>query len=106
MFERYKQRKAELEKERALLENAIKEAETVNKETKAINKETKALKKTIEAYKKQSAVLLLEDLDEDLVKKLQSLTEDNIIILFCKDGTRVEIKANETKYKRNTGRLS
>ena len=96
MFAKYKQRKAELEKERVLLENSIKEA-------KALNKDLKALKKTIDAYHKQGALLLLEDLDEDLIKKLQSFTEDNVIIIFCKDGTRMEIKSNETSYKKNTG---
>lgn len=98
MFAKYKQRKAELEKERVLLEAYIKEA-------KALNKDLKALKKTIDAYHKQGAVLLLEDLDEDLIKKLQSFTEDNVIIIFCKDGTRMEIKSNETNYRKNTGAI-
>lgn len=98
LFDKYKQRKSELEKERVLLENSIKEA-------KALNKDLKALKKTIDAYHKQGAVLLLEDLDEDLIKKLQSFTEDNIIVIFCKDGTRMEIKSNEANYKRNTGAI-
>ena len=98
MFAKYKQRKAELEKERVLLENSTKEA-------KALNKDLKALKKTIDAYHKQGAVLLLEDLDEDLIKKLQSFTEDNVIIIFCKDGTRMEIKSNETNYKKVTGAI-
>lgn len=98
MFNKYKQRKVELEKERVLLESSIKEAKT-------INKEMKALKKTIDAYHKQGALLLLEDLDEDLIKKLQSFTEDNVIIIFCKDGTRMEIKSTETNTKRNTGAI-
>ena len=98
MFAKYKQRKAELEKERVLLENSVKEA-------KALNKDLKALKKTIDAYHKQGAILLLEDLDEDLIKKLQSFTEDNVIIIFCKDGTRMEIKSNETISKRSTGAI-
>jgi hypothetical protein len=98
LFAKYKQRKAELEKERVLLESSVKEA-------KVLNKDLKALKKTIEAYHKQGALLLLEDLDEDLIKKLQSFTEDNVIIIFCKDGTRMEIKSNETNYKRNTGAI-
>jgi hypothetical protein len=98
LFAKYKQRKAELEKERVLLQDSIKEA-------KALNKDLKALKKTIEAYHKQGALLLLEDLDEDLIKKLQSFTEDNVIIIFCKDGTRMEIKSNETSYKKNTGAI-
>lgn len=98
MFAKYKQRKAELEKERVLLENSVKEA-------KALNKDLKALKKTIDAYHNQGAILLLEDLDEDLIKKLQSFTEDNVIIIFCKDGTRMEIKSNEAISKRNTGAI-
>ena len=99
MFAKYKQRKAELEKERLL-------AESVNEDSKNLFNKLDSLKKTIDAYEKQGALLLLEDLDEDLIKKLQSFTEDNVIIIFCKDGTRVEIKSNETNYKRNTGRLS
>lgn len=98
MFDKYKQRKLELEKEKALLESSVKEA-------KALHKDLNALKKTIDAYHKQGAILLLEDLDEDLIKKLQSFTEDNVIIIFCKDGTRMEIKSNEANYKRNTGAI-
>lgn len=98
MFDKYKQRKAEFEKERVLLQDSIKEA-------KALNKDLKALKKTIDAYQKQGAVLLLEDLDEDLIKKLQSVTEDNVIIIFTKDGQRMEIKSTEVNYKRNTGAI-
>lgn len=98
MFDKYKQRKLELEKEKTLLESSVKEA-------KALHKDLSALKKTIDAYHKQGAILLLEDLDEDLIKKLQSFTEDNVIIIFCKDGTRMEIKSNEANYKRNTGAI-
>lgn len=98
LFDKYKIRKAELEAEKAIIKEVIKEAKT-------INKDMKALKKTIDAYHKQGALLLLEDLDEDLVKKLQSLTEDNVIVIFCKDGTRMEIKSTETNTKRNTGAI-
>lgn len=98
LFDKYKQRKSELEKERVLLQDSVKEA-------KALNKDLKALKKTIDAYHKQGAVLLLEDLDEDLVKKLQSFTEDNVIIIFTKDGQRMEIKSTEVNYKINKGAI-
>lgn len=98
MFAKYKQRKAELEKERVL-------AESVNEDSKKLIKKLDSLKKTIDAYQKQGALLLLEDLDEDLIKKLQSLTEDNIIVIFCKDGTRMEIRKDEVKYNRNEGRI-
>ena len=50
-------------------------------------------------------MLLFEDLNEELVKKLQSFTEDNIIVIFCKDGTRIEIKSNEVNYKKENGAI-
>lgn len=98
MFDKYKIRKAELEKERLL-------AESINEDSKKIIKKLDALKKTVDAYQKQGAILLLEDLDEDLMKKLQSLTEDNIIVIFCKDGTRMEVKSESTNYKKSSGQI-
>ena len=91
MFDKYKQRKLELEKEKTLLESSVKEA-------KALHKDLSALKKTIDAYHKQGAILLLEDLDEDLIKKLQSFTEDNVIIIYTKSGDRVEIKKDKVDF--------
>ena len=98
MFTKYKQRKAELEKERVL-------AESVNEDSKKLIKKLDSLKKTIDVYNKQGAVLLLEDLDEDLIKKLQSFTEDNVIIIYTKSGDRVEIKKDRVDFinKRNGG---
>ena len=61
--------------------------------------------KTIDSYRNQGAILLLEDLNEELIKKLQSLVEDSIIVIFCKDGTRVEIKSTEVNYKRENGAI-
>ena len=52
LFAKYKQRKAELEKERLL-------AESVNEDSKKIIKKLESLKKTIDAYQKQGALLLL-----------------------------------------------
>lgn len=98
LFDKYKQRKAELEAERKLLKDSISEA-------KKLHKDIANLKNTIEAYHRQGAILLLEDLDIDLVKKLQSLTDDNIIVIFGKDGTRMEIKSTETNYKRDNGQI-
>ena len=98
MFGKYKQRKVELEREKVLVQDATEEA-------KKVYKKLDSLKKTIDAYQKQGAILLLEDLDEDLIKKLQSLTEDNIIIIFCKDGTRMEIKSESNNYKKNSGQI-
>ena len=98
MFEKYKQRKAELEKERLL-------AESVNEDSKKLIKKLDSLKKTIDAYQKQGALLLLEDLDEDLIKKLQSFTEDNVIIIYTKSGDRVELKKDKVDFisKRSGG---
>ena len=85
------------------MEAAYVALDTENRLATKLQKQNKDLLKTIDAYKKQGAFLLLEDLDEDLIKKLQSLVEDRVIVIFCKDGTRVEIKSNEANYKRNTG---
>lgn len=91
MFVKYKQRKVDLQKA----------TEDVEKATKLLE----GLKNTISAYQRQGAVLLLEDLDEGLIKKLQSLTEDKIVIIFCKDGTRVEIKDATVTYTRPSGQI-
>lgn len=85
------------------MEAAYVALDTENRLAAKLQKQNKDLLKTVDAYKKQGALLLLEDLDEDLIKKLQSLVEDKVIVIFCKDGTRVEIKSNEANYKRNTG---
>ena len=85
------------------MEAAYVALDTENRLATKLQKQNKDLLKTVDAYKKQGAFLLLEDLDEDLIKKLQSLVEDRVIVIFCKDGTRVEIKSNEANYKRNTG---
>lgn len=79
--------------------------EAENRLATKLAKENKDLLKTVDAYKKQGAFLLLEDLDEDLIKKLQSFTEDNVIVIFCKDGTRMEIRSNETKYIKDRGAI-
>lgn len=96
MFKKFR----ELVKE---MEAAYVALDAENKLSAKLQKQNKDLLKTVDTYKKQGSFLLLEDLDEDLIKKLQSLVEDKVIVIFCKDGTRVEIKANETNYKKNTG---
>lgn len=98
MFANLKKRKAILEREKVLVQAAVEEA-------KKVYKKLDSLKKTIDAYQKQGAILLLEDLDEDLIKKLQSFTEDNVIVIFCKDGTRMEIKSESTNYKKSSGQI-
>lgn len=74
-------------------------------EAKKIEKQNKDLLAKINTAKKQSSVLLLEDLNEDLIKKLQSLTEDNVIVIFLKDGQRMEIRKDSTNYKRDRGAI-
>lgn len=98
MFERYKARKAEIIAERTVLQDAMEQAKTIIKKADFLTKK-------IESAEKRGGVLLLENLDEGLIKKLQELTDDNVIIIFCNDGTRVEIKSNGTNYIRKTGQI-
>ena len=75
------------------LDNKIKEL------TQLID-ESKSLIETIKAYHNNGACLLLEDLNEVVISKLQSLcNDDNVIVLYSKDGKRVEI------YKKSTDTL-
>lgn len=72
------------------LENKIKELDN-------LVSENKALVETIRAYHNNGACLLLEDLNEVVISKLQSLTQDNnVIILFTKRGDRIEIHKQST----------
>lgn len=72
------------------LENKIKELER-------LVEEDKALVETIRAYHNNGACLLLEDMNEVLISKLQSLCADNnVIILFTKRGDRIEIHKKST----------
>lgn len=87
------------------MEQAYTALNTENKLSAKLQKQNKDLLKTIDSYRNQGAILLLEDLNEELIKKLQSLVEDNIIVIFCKDGTRVEIKSTEVNYKRENGAI-
>ena len=51
----------------------------------------------IEMAEKRGGVLLLNDLDTGLIEKLQELThDDNIIVMFTPDGSRIEIKHKDT----------
>ena len=51
----------------------------------------------IESAEKRGGVLLLNDLDAGLIEKLQELThDDNIIVMFTPDGSRIEIKHKDT----------
>ena len=78
---------------------------TENRLSTKLQKQNKDLLKTIDSYRKQGAILLFEDLNEELVKKLQSFTEDNVIIIYTKSGDRVEIKKDKVDFinRRNGG---
>ncbi len=65
----------------------------LNKEIAVANK----LLAKIEMAEKRGGVLLLNDLDTGLIEKLQELThDDNIIVMFTPDGSRIEIKHKDT----------
>ncbi len=65
----------------------------LNKEVAVANK----LLAKIEMAEKRGGVLLLNDLDAGLIEKLQELThDDNIIVIFTPDGSRIEIKHKDT----------
>ena len=58
----------------------------------------------IESAEKRGGVLLLNDLDTGLIEKLQSLTpDDNVILIFTPDGSRIEIKHKDTNYNNKLG---
>ena len=78
---------------------------TENKLSTKLQKQNKDLLKTIDSYRKQGAILLFEDLNEELIKKLQSFTEDNVIVIYTKSGDRVEIKKDKVDFinRRNGG---
>ena len=96
MFRRIK----ELIKQEKELADAMYKA---SKENELLQSQSIQLLAKIQAAEKRSGVLLLEDLSEELIKKLQSLTDDNVIIFFLKDGTRMEIRKDSTNYRRNEG---
>ena len=58
----------------------------------------------IESAEKRGGVLLLNDIDTGLIEKLQELTsDDNVIIIFTPDGSRIEIKHKDTNYSNKLG---
>lgn len=65
----------------------------LNKEVAVANQ----LLAKIEMAEQRGGVLLLNDLDAGLIEKLQELTlDDNIIVIFTPDGSRIEIKHKDT----------
>ena len=79
----------------------LKEAkQELNKEVAVANQ----LLAKIESAEKRGGVLLLNDIDTGLIEKLQALTlDDNTIIIFTPDGSRIEIKHKDTNYSNKPG---
>ena len=72
----------------------------LNKEVAVANQ----LLAKIEMAEKRGGVLLLSDIDTGLIEKLQELTlDDNVIVMFTPDGSRIEIKHKDTNYSNKLG---
>lgn len=91
--------KQELENARKVLAEEVKSA---NK----LYKEGRQLLGQIDAAEKRGGVLLLSELNEELIQKLTSMTDDNVFVLFCTDGTRLEIHKEGLVNKKLLGRIS
>lgn len=97
---------AELTNARLELEVEEKKIEALIKESKLLRKQNKDLLSKVETAEKRGGLLLLSELNEELIEKLQELTDDNVVILFLeKDGTRIEIRKQGINYKRNNGNI-
>ena len=82
----------------------IKELIEAKKELEKEVKVADQLLSKIEMAEKRGGVLLLNDLDTGLIEKLQELTlDDNIIVIFTPDGSRIEIKHKDTNYSNKLG---
>ena len=82
----------------------IKELIEAKKELEKEVKVADQLLAKIEMAEQRGGVLLLNDLDAGLIEKLQGLThDDNIIVMFTPDGSRIEIKHKDTNYSNKPG---
>ena len=88
-------------------EKLVEAKKALEKEIAAANKlykEGRQLLSKIESAEKRGGILLLNDLDTGLIEKLQSLTpDDNVILIFTSDGSRIEIKHKDTNYGNKPG---
>ena len=83
-----------------IIKQLIAAKEELEKEVKVANQ----LLAKIESAEKRGGVLLLNDLDAGLIEKLQALTlDDNVIVIFTPDGSRIEIKHKDTNYSNKPG---
>ena len=82
----------------------IKELIEAKKELEKEVKVADQLLSKIESAEQRGGVLLLNDLDAGLIEKLQELTlDDNVIVMFTPDGSRIEIKHKDTNYSNKLG---
>ena len=82
----------------------IKELIEAKKELEKEVKVADQLLAKIEMAEKRGGVLLLNDVDIGLIEKLQELTsDDNVIVIFTPDGSRIEIKHKDTNYSNKLG---
>ena len=88
------------------INNAKKELAEEVKVAKQLQKQNKQLLVQIKAAEQRGGVLLLSELNEELIQKLTSMTDDNIFVLFCTDGTRLEIHKEGLVNKKLLGRIS
>lgn len=83
-----------------IIKELILAKEELNKEVAVANQ----LLAKIEMAEQRGGVLLLNDIDTGLIEKLQALTpDDNTIIIFTPDGSRIEIKHKDTNYSNKPG---
>ena len=83
-----------------IIKQLIAAKEELNKEVAVANQ----LLAKIESAEQRGGVLLLNDIDTGLIEKLQALTpDDNTIIIFTPDGSRIEIKHKDTNYSNKPG---
>ena len=82
----------------------IKELIEAKKELEKEVKVADQLLSKIESAEKRGGVLLLNDIDTGLIEKLQELTlDDNVIVIFTPDGSRIEIKHKDNNYSNKLG---
>ena len=92
------------EKERiAQLNGLMREVESLKEDLVKNIKKLDKIMKWAEAAEKQNGVLVLSDISNELIEKLSKLADDNTIILFTKDGERIEIKHDNVKYYTRKG---
>lgn len=105
----FKSIKKLIEQEKELMDamyEAKKALALEKKEAAALQKQNKQLLSKIEAAEKRGGVLVLSNIDEGLIEKLQALTpDDNVVVIFTLGGDRIEIRHKDTNYNNKSGRI-